>query len=395
MRPALGVLLLCACTAPAAAQTNDHFFRSWAWSADPSSARTAGLGGAAVALPDDVGAAQVNPANLTSLGKTEVTASLRHTSDGALVPSRDIGAVPDALTAHTGLGMVAGAGRIGTRFAVAASLAGTRELHLVMEPRPLPDGLTDEGNLEARVTSGGVAGAWQIGRALHVGARIDASRASLSGEYRREAPSRAAELRVGTGGAATRVMGTLGALWEATPAVRLGVVAASGASYPLERTAVSPALGVTFDPGSTFHLRQPATLSLGACLKLSRQVSAVGQVDRVRYGEIQDNLSIRVGAHARSDYALSDAWEPRAGVEVSLPLQSASVQLRGGYHRAASGALLYVAGDPVEAASFLGSASEDVWSAGASVATRGFRLDVAGVWRHAGDQVLVGVTGRF
>ena len=106
-------------------------------------------------------------------------------------------------------------------------------------------------------------------------------------------------------------------------------------------------------------------------------------------------LSIRLGAHARSDYELDDAWEPRAGLEVSLPFSSASLQFRGGYHRVANGALRYAGTDAVEAASFLGTAPENVFSAGASVATRGFRLDVAGVFSGPGNQILVGVTGRF
>jgi hypothetical protein len=394
LRLAAGLVLLLAARG-AGAQTNDHLFRSLRWWPDPTSARTAGLGGAAVALPDDTGAAGLNPANLTSLTRTEVTASLRRTGDGASRPESGT-AASDPLGAHTTLGHLAGGGRIGTRWAVSAHITGSRQVRLRLDPRPLPGGVTDEGTFDGKVTAGGVAGAWQIGRALHVGARLDASRASVSGEYRSESPGRPADLRVGVGGASTRLAGGLGATWEATPGLRLGIAGSSGASYSLERTAVSPALNVTLDPGSTFRLRQPAVVSLGACVRASRQVTVVGQLDRVRYGEIRNALSIRLGARARADYALADAWEPRAGVEVSLPFRSASLQLRGGYHRAAPGSLRYEGpDDDVEEASFLGTAPESVVSAGASLATRGFRLDVAAQHSGPGDQLLVGVTGRF
>jgi hypothetical protein len=393
MRTAAAVLLALA-AAPAAAQTNDHLFRSLRWWPEPLAARVAGLGGAVAALPDDTGAARANPANLTSLTRTEVAATLRHTGAGASQPAA--GTIPsDPLGAHTALGHLAGGGRIGTRWAVSASIAGTRQARIRLDARPLPDGLTDEGTLDLKVTAGGLAGAWQIGRAVHLGAHLDAVRASISGEYRRESPGQPAALRVGVGGAATRISGGLGAVWEATSAVRFGVSGTTGSSWSLERTAVSPALNVTFDPGSEFRVRQPAVLAAGACVRVSRQVTAVAQLDRVRYGEIQDALTIRLGAHSRSDYALDDAWEPRAGLEVSLPFSRASLQLRGGYHRAAAGSLRYVGTDAVELASFLGTAPEDVFSAGASVATRGFRLDVAASFSDPGTQLLVGVVGRF
>ncbi len=387
-------LLLALGASSASAQTNDHVFRSLRWWPDPLAARVAGLGGAAVALPDDTGAARANPANLTSLTRTEVSATLRHTSSGASAPAAGTIA-SDPLESHTTLGHLAGGGRIGTRWAVSASIAGTRQARLRLDPRPLPDGLTDEGALDLKVTGGGVAGAWQIGRAIHLGAQVDVVRASISGEYRRESPGRPAELRVGVGGAATRVAGGLGAVWEATPDVRLGIAGFTGSGWDLERTAVSPALNVTLDPGSEFRLRQPAVVSAGACVRLTRQVTVVAQLDRVRYGEIQDVLSIRLGAHARDDYALDDAWEPRGGLEVSLPFTGASLQLRAGYHYVAEGALRYAGADAVEAASFLGTAPEHVFSAGASVATRGFRLDVAAAFSDPGTQLLVGVSGRF
>ena len=56
------------------AQSNDHIFRSWRWVEDVPAPRAAGLGGAFVAVADDSSATFLNPAGLTLLPKTEVSA---------------------------------------------------------------------------------------------------------------------------------------------------------------------------------------------------------------------------------------------------------------------------------------------------------------------------------
>jgi hypothetical protein len=393
-RAAAAVALVLLASA-ARAQTNDHFFRSWRFGVDAPTARTAGLGGAAIALPDDLGGIEQNPANLTSLGKTEVSASLRTTAEGeatyaARAPSR-----PDVFAGGSALAFAGAAGRIGTRWAVAASYQGTRRTRVELAPRTLPDGLTDEGALQTAQDALSLAGAWHIGRSLHVGARLSGARVSAEGTYRREAAGRAADLRVDTSGASTRLAGGLGVAWQATSAVRLAAAATSGASFTVDRQSASPAQNVPLDPGSRYRLRQPATAGAGVSVRATRHVTTFAQLDRVRYGEIRSNLSIRQGAAARSDYALADAWEPRAGVEVSFPFRSVSLQLRGGWHRAAAGGLRYTGPDPVEAASFLGAPPHSAFAAGASLATRSLRLDVAGVTSEPGTRVLAGITGRF
>jgi hypothetical protein len=64
----------------------------------------------------------------------------------------------------------------------------------------------------------------------------------------------------------------------------------------------------------------------------SRKVLGLVQIDRVRYGEIQSVVIIRQGAESRDDYRLEDAWEPRLGLEVSVPLHRVSLQFRAGAH---------------------------------------------------------------
>jgi hypothetical protein len=395
VRRAAGALALLLSASAVRAQTNDHFFRSWRSAADAPTGRAAGMGGAVVALPDDTGGIAANPANLTSLGKTEVSASLRTTADGDV--SYPVRPPPraDVFAGSSTLAFAGAAGRVGTRWAVGASYQGTGRTRIELAPRTLPDGLTDEGTLSTSFDAASVAAAWHIGRSLHVGARIAAARASAEGAYRREAAGRAADLRVDTSGDSTRFAGGIGIAWEATSAVRVGAAATSGATFSFDRHSVSPAQNVTLDPGSRYRLRQPPVIGAGACVRVSRHVTALAQLDRVQYGEIRSTLSIRQGAVARADYELDDAWEPRAGVEVSLPFRSVSLQLRGGWHRAAPGGLRYTGTDAVEAASFLGAPAHGAFSAGASLATRSFRLDVAGVTTDPGTQVLAGITGRF
>jgi hypothetical protein len=177
--------------------------------------------------------------------------------------------------------------------------------------------------------------------------------------------------------------------------LRLAFAAERGNAWTLDRTAVSPWLGATLDPGSHYRLRQPSVLGVGASIRLSRKLVAFGQADRVLYGEIQQALIIRQGAHSRDDYGLADAWEPRGGIEVSLPFAKVSLQLRGGFERLAAGGLLYQGKDPVEQAAFPGSPARLGWAAGGALVTGGVRLDLAA--RGAGERpaLLAGVTARF
>ena len=65
------------------AQTNDQLFRSWRWSPEAGSARTAGMGGAFAAVADGSEASWLNPAGLATLAKSEVGAGLARSSSAA------------------------------------------------------------------------------------------------------------------------------------------------------------------------------------------------------------------------------------------------------------------------------------------------------------------------
>jgi long-chain fatty acid transport protein len=373
----------------ASAQTNDAFFRSWRWTREEGSSRAAALGGAAIALADDSTAARANPAGLTSLSRIEIAVHVLRRGS-ATTPAGD------GLAGGATLGSFSFGARLGTRVAGGLYAADTRHARIAMEPRPLPDGLMGDGSLEVHVREAGLAAAWQIGGNFHAGARVSVGHASIKGEYHREAAGEPARLRVGTGGSDMRVTGALGVVWQPAESLRLAAVAETGNAWELERTAESPWLrGAVLDPGSTYRLRQPSVLGVGAAVRLSRKLVAFGQMDRVRYGEIQSTLIIRQGAHSRDDYQLLDAWEPRAGLEVSLPLTKVSIQLRGGVERLAAGGLLYQGRDAAEQAAFPGSEARVAWTAGGALVTGSFRLDTT--LRGAGERpaFLAGITARF
>jgi hypothetical protein len=372
----------------AEAQTNDHFFRSWRWTREEGSARAAALGGAVVALGDDAVAGRANPAGLGSLSRSEVAIHVLQRGR-ATTPSGD------TLSGGAALGLAAAAARLGTRWTAGLYAADTRHARLVLQPRPLPDGVTDEGTLEVRVREAGISAAYQVAARFHVGARLAIGHASVNGEYRRETPGEPTGLRVGTEGSEARLTGALGVVWEPVTRVRLGFAAEAGNAWTVDRTAMSPRLGANLDPGSAYRLRQPSALVLGASVRLSRKLVAFGQADRVRYGEIQSVLIIRQGAHSRDDYRLVDAWEPRAGLEVSLPLTKVSFQLRGGLERLAAGGLRYEGREDVERATFGGAPARLGWAVGGAMVAGGLRLDAT--VRRGGERpaFLAGVTARF
>src|SRR5260370_22076818 len=95
-------------------QTNDEFYRSWLWTEEVTAPRAAGLGGAYVALADDSGAAQLNPAGLTLLPKTEITGGILWRGPGVLGR--------DATMARPGMSLIGGAGLISKAWALGGYL---------------------------------------------------------------------------------------------------------------------------------------------------------------------------------------------------------------------------------------------------------------------------------
>ncbi|HEX6738817.1 MAG TPA: UPF0164 family protein [Vicinamibacteria bacterium] len=317
--------------APARAQTADVYYRSWRWMEEPAAGRAAGLAGASTALVDDAAAAEANPAALTTLTKNELTGSLLHRGAGT-------SALGDSLAARTGFGFGALAGRLNPRWAVGAFVSEPQAVRIDLASPIGGDGLRDEGHLDGVVVQRGIAAAFRVNPKLHVGVRVSANHLDLDGEYRRLAAADAPRLLVQARGDSTRVATRVGVLLEMTRRLRLGLVRESGARWPVQRTASSPLLQETLDPGSEEELRQPSVVSGGLLFRASPKLLFSGQLDYVRHGVLRPADVVRPGGYAPSSYELF-AWEARLGMEVSLPLPSLSVQLRAGLHTLGRGAL--------------------------------------------------------
>jgi hypothetical protein len=315
---------------PAGAQSVDVYYRSWRWLKEPSAPRPAGLAGASVALPDDAGAAEANPALLTSLSKSEVRGTLLSRASGTT-------ATGDAVSAGTGIGFLGFGGRLNPRWALGAYVLEPQSAHVESASTP-PAGVTETGTLDGTVREAGLSLAWRPHTRLHLGLRLSANSLSLEGRYRTASSQGGPVVEVESGGESTATAVSWGVLFEAGPRVRVGLARLGGATWDAPRTTrIETPFGTALTPADS-EVRQPTVTSGGLSYQASPRVLLTGQLDYVRYGEIQTPFASQPDGGAAARYALY-AWEPRAGVEVSLPFRTVSVQLRGGVRgRGAAGA---------------------------------------------------------
>ncbi len=325
--------------------------------------RAAGLGGAYVALADDSAAAQLNPAGLTLLPKTEITGGILWRGSGSLGR--------DATMSRTGMSYIGGAGLLTKKWALGAYLTEPFDERVVLPPSGT------SGRLATTVTDGGVAVGWAPAGRVRVGLRVNMTHVRVEAQWARGEGS-LTSLLVGAAAGITRVTGDVGMLVDVTDRLRLGASFRQGASWDISRTASNPALGVALDVGSIYRYRSPSVASGGASLRAGLKVVVSAQVDYVRLSEVRDVFGVRIGPFKAEDYVLRDALEGRGGVEFSQPVGRVSIQVRAGAHGASGASLRYVGVDRSESDRFRGSERMTEWSGGVSlVLASGSRLDVA------------------
>lgn len=365
-----------------------RLYRAWRWSTTPADVRAVGMAGASVAVADYAGAAFLNPAGIGTLEKSEASVSLLAAQAG------NIGS--DVLGSWTGVSSATGAARLSKRTAIAGYYLRPRAGRVDLSPAVrLPNGSTNAGYLDSTLTDVGGAIARRIGARLSVGLRLTATHLELEALQSRSTSAGVVDLETGSGAGDTRITASLGLLYEAGEAgrLRMGVVVQQGASYKVERTARRPALG-GIDQGSLYEVRAPGLVAIGAALRVNRYVLVSGQVDYVRYSEIE--AFVRPGGAASGEYAIQNALEPRVGAEVSLPFGGASLQLRSGAHVQAPGSFIYRGPDMTEAAAFGGTARRVIGAAGASlVLGGGFAFEVAGTTGGDRSELAAGARFRF
>jgi hypothetical protein len=324
-----GVLVCALLATGTLAEAQEVFYRSWRWVKETSAARAAGLGGAMTAVPDDASGAETNPAVLTTLVKSELMGNVLDQRDGTTADG-------DALRARTGFGFLGLGGRLSSRWAVGVYAVEPQAVR-IESGRALASG--GVGRVEGTLTETGASAAWRLASRLHVGVRLSATRLTLDGSYRLQPAGGSAVLEVDTAGDATSLTAGVGILYEASPHVRLGLARLGGARFEIPRTARLNGLPEqALDGDGPSVVRQPSVVSGGIALLAGTRVLITGQLDYVRYGEIQTPFASADPGAASPRFALF-AWEPRVGIELSLPFSWMSLQLRAGLSgRSAAGA---------------------------------------------------------
>jgi len=356
----------------AAAQTDDHLYTFWEWGTEPGFARALGLGGAFVAVADDSGATVANPAGLGQLRRFEIAAGGMQRQSA----SRSLLSGGQSWASRMGIGAVGGGALLTPTWALGGYL---------IEPHALDQSLswTDSaGGREAMsmrtvVTEVGAVSSWRVGERTYVGVRLTATHLELEGEWTLSDASTPSGLRqVGSSSGSTRITGGAGVLARLTDSVRLGIAGQVGAAYEADRNDVDLVAKENLEVGGTYSVRQPSRVSGGLSWQASPKLLLSAQLDYVRYSEIE--VAARLRADDAGNYVGADGVEPRAGVELSLPVGTMSLQLRGGVHLRAAGDIEYTGDDGAE---------KQLWSAwpdrssteisvGASVVRRALRLDV-------------------
>ena len=357
------MMMLLAAASLSKAQTNDHLYRSWRWEEDLSAPRPAGLAGAFVAVANDSSATTLNPAGLVTLPEGEIAGSLLWRRSGTVGPG-------DSLAAASGLGFLGGARRFGS-WGFGAFYSEPRDVQIGLNPIALPDRTRDQGFLDATVKDFGGSVAYRVSPRLRLGGGLMGTRLELSGADDREFRRGLDVEHVNASAEDTALRATVGALYDWSDKLRLGLTARTGGTWKVARSAWVISQALVLDPGSLYEVRAPDVYSAGASYRLRDRLLVSGQLDYVRYSRISSGLTQAVG-NPGGVYALDDAFEPRVGAEWWHPLRSLELQLRGGLYSEAGNAIRYIGGDTAEMATFPGADRRLLGSAGASIVkTRG------------------------
>ncbi len=305
------------------AQTNDLYFRGWAWTAVAGASLSMWMATASVALRDDLSALEGNPAGLASLERNELAVSLAERGAGHTSAS-------DSGLARASLGHVAVAARFGARWAIGAYASRPQATRIEMATASVVEALgtagRETGRLDSITTDAGAALALRLGDHLLLGGRLTLSRLSLEGEYSL-ADVRGETWRMeGAGGRASAVLGSGGAQLVLSRKVRLGVSYAQGGTWELERRDVSPVLGLNLDQGTSFMIQRPSVAALGLAWQPTYGAVFLLQAERLGYGPLGTVPPLPPGS---LPYPTS-AWRERIGAEHSWALSRLAFQLRLG-----------------------------------------------------------------
>ena len=368
---AIGRTLACvlAGAACASAQTTDPIFAGWRFAPPATGSRPAGMGGAFVAVADSVRAAVANPAGLTLIPITEVSAAIGEPFLGASVGW--------------------------SRFRLSGYLARTDEASVTLGDF-VPGGA---GSLESSVLESGLAVAVELHPRIRVGGSMAWTRLRMDGER-----------LVGASGGPQLPAASVQAddsQLHATAGLMLILVGSNQRALPSLR------LGVSYQPGfdwnarmtepagsSDIEIRRPSLVSIGLAWRASDRWRLAAQGDVIRYGEVISTLEHNDG-DATDGFSMAHAVEPRVGAEFSAPLSCGCglAALRAGLHHRSAGTLLYEGPDPLAARAFSAQSWRTVATLGASLSAEHFghalRFDLDSRNLFDGPELSFGISWRF
>jgi hypothetical protein len=357
-------LALTAAAVPATAQTTDPVFAGWRFSPATVGSRSAGMGGAFVAVADDARAAVTNPAGLTQVPTNEVSLS----------------------TGRPWAAVASGTRRF--RFAA----YGTKAEQEPAEPRDGPEQIA----LQPSISEYGIAAGLQMFKRVRVGVAIAHSRMNVE-EEGRNAANGAQPVHPLVGGDDAQVRYTAGVL--------IDLMRVNGGSTSPLRVAFAVQPGIDWSVpeagGGTVDIRRPTVTSFGLGWRADNHWSFSAQGDFIRFQDVVETLRRNVGDEAAQGFFLPDEVEPRFGGEWATPLTCGcgSVKVRAGLHYQSPGTLRYEGDDPTLAAAFTGQRRQVIFTLGGSLFAEHFgnalRFDLDSRNVLGGPDLSFGVVWRF
>lgn len=315
------------------------------------------MGGAFVAVADDARAAFYNPAGLTQIPLTEISAS----------------------SGRPWVGVASGRRRLRL-----AAYFTDAEQDAVPSSTEAP-----RASLQPSIWEIGAAAGFQPFRHVRLGVSVAYRHLAIDDDG-------------GTGSALAgasegSVRTTVGALIDLIPArivgsspFKLGVSYQPGVSWTLPREGAS---GV--------EIRRPSVSSVGLAWRANNSWSFSGQADIIRYHEVVDALLRNVGDEAGHDFSLVNAVEPRFGTEFATPLRCGcgTIKLRAGLHYESPGTLVFTGADPERREAFRVRSWRTTVTMGASLFAEHFgnalRIDLDSRDVIHGPALSAGVVWRF
>lgn len=325
----LGITLSIGLLAPArSAAQEDAGFAGFQFNRSLPGARSLAMGGAFVALADDATAAYANPAGLTLLERPEVSAEGRRwRTTSAIADGGTVGAGGDAAGVNISeetaeVDALSFASYVHARRDARWALAAYRHTLADFEADLDSAGVTVPGGqllgpyrfeTELELVHYGLAGSWEVGESLRLGAGVSWYDFSLDGTQTifADPPDERVITRNFRRGDDTDVAFNAGLLWQVGLDWSIGVAYRQGPGFDIEQI-------VRLGPGAELVERGafevPDQVAAGIAWQPGERLTLIFEYDWVEYSALLE--ANRLGdAPGDGGFRLDDAHELRLGLE--------------------------------------------------------------------------------